>query len=532
MILLPTTGAVTASRLEGELTFAKLHADAANLSSVSLGALSLLPDTPLDVPAPWTLAASAVTVNWTLREHQGVGFTPDGGQSLFFVKLADQSGEDYYTGPSVSMEPQSPSVNFLLAANGSTTRVSGLRTGPLEISPSAGESWFGGASGWAQDAVANGSDINGRHDVAKGMPKAQFTGADGIEVRGDFSLYVWAALVNVTAANGTTHTYRSGEWDSDVVGGQVHERGVTRKENGQLVRLDVTEGVLVMASWKGLARLGAPGIEAHVEGDALLTDATGYFESDRYYFRAQNESVGIGGSVSVSARPHPASRSHLIATLTATGAETSIQPSGPLAAAAPGPAAGAQPASAADAGASLPLPQSEWSVPALLAWIAFGALLASAGGLYVWRRRAQPGAAQDVEALLQRAEGALVRGDSATARAYARPVLRRQRANVDAWFVHGASLLREGAHGRAVKDLEAAMKGIRVHRAALAFLLTISYLNLGRLGAARRWARVAASDPEFRAELDTGEQFAPLRRRGPAMAAAADRRSLVDAAYG
>lgn len=543
--LVPLVGATAASSLEGSATFGDLVvAGAESLTTPSLAAMTLWPEeTALDDRA-WTLAARAIAVNWTLREARSVGFDPGGGSGgLFGLTTAERSGEDSYAPASVSLAPDSPAANSLLVAVESSAQLSVLGAhGSSTVQPSPGESWRGGLSGRDENVVSNGSTLRGTYDVPVGMPRGQTFASDAVRVRGDFSLYVWATTVNVTAQNGSVSTYRSSEWDSNVVGEQVHERGLTRQESAQLLRLDVVDGLLILADWQGLLRFSSSSLTAIVDGQVVFNEARAYFESDEYFFRTEDESVSIEGSLVLAVEPDPASDSKLHASVTGVDVKTSIPPTGRVASAETNaPVGDVERASVASqkGNARLATPSlAGWNV---VPWIVLGSGIL-AGGWFLLRRRRRASLSGSLlsdpfmEKILL-AEEALVRGDSQAARAVVQDVLRQDALNVDAWFVHGASLMQQGLFDRVVIDLEPVAIRIRDNRSGLAFLLAFSFLRLNKLGRARRWSRVAGLDPDFRQVMELEPQFACLNPRSPQ---ARTRRNqtlvgaatIVDVAYG
>lgn len=104
--------------------------------------------------------------------------------------------------------------------------------------------------------------------------------------------------------------------------------------------------------------------------------------------------------------------------------------------------------------------------------------------------------------LLERAADALGRHDSEEARRLSEEQLRRNPDDVDVLLILAASYAQQGAHADVVRVLEPhTTRGPEPHP-SLAYLLSLSYANLGEPANALRWLLVAARDPELRPHIE------------------------------
>lgn len=541
----PLAVAVLSETLNGDVVFAALEARRLErLGSSSISAVSFFPETSLGNVNGWALDAQALRVNWTRQVFRGIGWSPGSNDSLMGISQGEFTGEDRFSAPSVSFSIQSKDVNLLLVSDESRNVLWAGRSGVAVLTPSAGERWSGGVDGRNPDqSPEDKGRLRGVFVATPGTPVVQLSASSKFHISGNFSLFVWESMVNVTDEDGTVTSYRSGTWDTDVVGSQAHPGGVTRETHRQLLRLDAVDGILVLNDWSGLARIAAESLDAHAEGSTVFRQARAYLESPAFYYRTDNASFDVDGSLSLTITRNPASTSELWARLEARSAKISLPPSGPLPAPAIEDPTVAEARSKVD-GQGLPSHAlRNASLSEIILWAVPGALLFLAGWAYLRRRRALEMATArygpvnmgPAKSILS-AEEALVRGESARARALVEPIVRQDPLDVDAWFIHGASLLQEGAPRRAALDLEPVVKKIRGNRAGLAFLLCLAYVKLGRWPKARRWSLVAGTDPDFRLQLERDETFAPLRTKATRPTAGASPLGApspaVDVAYG
>ncbi|MBI2077275.1 MAG: hypothetical protein HYT80_02725 [Euryarchaeota archaeon] len=358
---------------------------------------------------------------------------------------------------------------------------------------------------------------------------------------GSFTLFIWGTYANVTDADGQT-SYRSGSWDDNVVGGQARPRGVARDSHSQILRLTVLEGQLRLEDWAGKIRVAGDAAATETDGQAILDDATGYLESNEFAYTAKQETFKVSGFVSLAIDGAAGSSTRLAVELRGESADTSLPPAGriPVAAAdrvAKVPAA----ESSTTSSEGFTLATSEMGVRDVLLWSLAGIVVPIVGYRLGARRRARnkdaivppEGPVYAGPSPLLQAEEALVRGEPEAARALVKGVLAKDPKDMDAWFVHGASLIRQGSFREAVRDLEAVARQSSAAQPGLAFLLCMAFVGLRKVGKARRWAKVASMEPDFKRQIEMDEAFATLR--GPPTAGPAPmirEGATFDPAYG
>lgn len=542
-ILAPASAAAASTRLEGTLLFADVVlAGRTHLSSNSLSALSLFPSIDGGEEGVWTLRGRSLLVNWSRVDGTSVGWVPNSNDAL--LGTGDpSSGEKWYTNAEVAFDVWSQDANVLLAGGKDRQRFTGTFAEPVTGRPSPGETWIGGKNArnetdWRADL------LHAVQNISAGTPRLEADGFVGpVQVDGTFTFYVWGTIVNVTAPDGRLDSYRSGSWDSNVTGGELHPRGVIRNGHSQLLRLEVKEGSLVLKKWVGKARIAADSVTAETTGTASLHGATGYLESKKFFYRANGESFELYGSFSLDMRGNAGSAELMAATLRGEAMETTLPPSGPVTAGpAERPTGLARLETQPQAGEfQVATPTLTWNE--LLLWSAAGLTVALVGWVVRARRVAgrvtaggtpTAGKPEPGDAVIQ-AEEALIRGEPAAALALVKGVLERDPRNVHGWFVHGASLIRQQSFRQAVKDLEPVARRASRDQPGLAFLLCLSYLGLGKVAKARRWAKIASADPDFRRQIDMDEAFAAVRQRPSSPTAPAPvfaERPAPDPAYG
>lgn len=523
LAVLPGSAATSSEGLTGQASFGDLQATGAGtVGSPLVKALNLFPSAAASAQAPWSLSASSLTVNWTHYTYKGVGWSPSRpDESHGTIQLSQSSGERKHVGGSASLKVFPREANFLLVPNGTGARLQATWDTELRGKPSPGEDW---AAGRRADQSGVGQDpLRGTRFIPAGTAVFQTNASDQIHVRGDFTLYVWGAMANVTDAAGNVSSYRSGSWDENVIGGELRPRGVARDEHKQLLRLEVVDGSLVLSHWSGLVRMAAETLNTEIDGATIFHDAEAYLESKDFYYRTSNDSFEMNGLVSLTVRRSQASSSELSAEIYGNSVETTLPPTGPIPSAVSGPLSEISESSAqTNTQGKFELATLDPTWKEILFWFAAGLAVSLVGWMVHARRRTQrsavaphagPAKPDDPNEAIRQAEEALIRGDSQASRMFIQGVLEKDPTNVDAWFVHGASLIQEGSFLQAVKDLEPIAKQAQSERPGLAFLLCLSFLRLFKLGKARRWAKVASADPDFRRQIELDETFGALRKR-------------------
>lgn len=504
--------------VKGEASTTEVQSSgSANITSPRMDAMHLLTQANAPVNGQWSLRAQALTVFWNQSESVGVGWAPTNPHEGFTsVPTKKGTGSDRYIGAEVSFARSGPNTNFLVVKNQTPIRVEVESARGFFGNASAGETWYGGASTanyTDSPSVTYGRGGAGQSVIEAGTPVFRFNGSNRIEVTGNFTVFVWSTFINVTDERGNQASYRSGTWDANAILEQVHPRGVAREQHSQVVKLEATDANLVIHDWTDPSRLAAEAIDSETT-DVMFRDARAYFESPNHFFQATNATFGFEGALRMKTSAAEGS-ARLLCSFIGQVVDTDLPPSGPIAPAEALPSQKGQVVEGHEQAATIGSHVPGGAVAVLWSILGFVAIII---GLFALRchsnaktRKVVP--SLEVLAQLGQAEKALLEGDSRAARRLAKAVLARDATNTHAWFLHGASLVKEKAFQATVEALEPIMNGLPGNRAGLAFLLSLCHLRLRRPSKAARWALMAATDPAFRHQMQIDEQFLPLHNR-------------------
>ncbi len=504
ILIFSAAAAVQAATLNGDASVTVLTTDGpTSIVASDFDAMRFWPELANATFA--TLVAETATVSWKHASGQSLLWGPDGESGLIGTGGGTDEGNVTHNDPSISIEGWDPNVNFLIVGDGATVNVTGAPA--TDVRPSPGEPWWAGPDARQPDSVSVGMPRTGEHPIRRGAPTASFQTANIVTIRGDFTLYTWSAITNLTLPNGTFESHRSGQWDENVQAPQAHPRGVAREDHAQYIWLQLAGAELTISGWEGAADIAAPILSTETDGDVVFDATQAYFESETHSFQTGNKTIRLAGLVHVSVEPMPEAPNELAAHVTATSVTTALTPSArlPLPTEQLLPETSSGPAHQAASNVNAPR-SHDWQP---WVWLATGALIGVPVLAYLARKVRQQRAQTGVTTNLRLAEAALVEGRPEEARAWTTKTLRAQPDHVDAWFIHGASLLQQKKYTRLVKDLEA--PATRIAQApGLAFLLCLAYVKLKKVAKARHWSQVAATDPDFRHQLEADPTFSVL----------------------
>lgn len=489
---------ISEAQLEGETSAVARSLDAIYVTGRRLG-----PAAPVSEPrGHLVLEFESAEVNWSYVREREMGPNPlNPGESLAAVVMERGTGEDDFGPASVSIAYGSPDLDLLLVPlEGEVDQRSNARKGAstVEIMPADDGAWRAGAG--TQTADASNSDVDEfvTHTVnlTAGHPVVR-TGAVHWTGHGHVVLYVWEANVTMDPQDGDEVTYRSGRWWTDRVGDEVHPHGVTAEQHSRLVRLTLHNASYTWTHEMGAAYQTAEWFELETKGTVRFGASRGFLESDEFTYSVGEETFEIEGAVTQSIEPR-ADDGHLRTLVRAENARVDLPPTGraPTEAGTEPPPAGEQ-----DASGRVVAPVGEGGMVGVLAVVALLGI-AVAGGAFVLRRHGWGFGLGDGPRLgpLERAEIALMDRDTERARALAGEVLENNDADLDAWLIYGASLLKERAYERTVRELEPVAERLGPDT-GLAFVLTLAHAHVGDDDGVLRWGEIAAEVPSARSEL-------------------------------
>lgn len=530
-----------AAAIQGELEFYSVTSTGpTTVFSDTLRGLFLLEgDDPFS--GDWNLQAASLGVSWIHEWGYGVAL-PAASGSLAYEPAADsENGSKEYTRPKVTSGEIQADFQMIVVpvALGNAVHAEATFEAGIDMSPAAGNSWLAGPPP-ADSLVFDTVPMAASHEPVKGNPVVTSRSAGIITVQGDFVLHVWGASVSVSGDQ-ASDGYQSGRWREEIAAPAPDDvQAPVYEQHQQLLTLRVTDGLLSVRLDAGRALIEASDLSTTTDGlmefEAETVEAR---TRNHYYVDRQTgfEMTGaLGLDVVASATALELLAGQISGMLIDTDLEESAIPPEDL------PPSDGEDVSliggesnveSQNALAQPEGPRRTASIGLLILVVLLaGIALISAGGWIVTRRllRGPTGAApSSTDELLVHAETAFVRGDGANARTILKPVLAAEPNNSDAWFVHGASLIRDGEIDQAIKDLTPVAKKLKTD-AGVAFLLCMAFLRKNDAKKAAPWALVAAKEPEYLEQMQFDPSFAQLLRVAPPTKAIA-RSVASDVAY-
>lgn len=456
----------------------------------------------------WALTGSQVTVNWSYQKAIEVGPSiqnPDG--YVLSHTAAQSTGEQTYRGARVASDADVLGGNLLLLVEESNVTQASIETdSEVTARPTSTEQWGAGQS---QDGeIGNGSLSHVQTPLA-GNPVLASSGVVSAHFKGNFTFVVWGPTVNVTDPSGRQDNYRSGEWHSNETSVPTVPRNVTQEEHAQLLVLRAVDAKLAMEIRGGEARWTAPAILAMTEGAVAFDALHAYLESDgHFYTSGKQDTLTITGSTTQRIEAS-GDDERLHSFVSMEKGSVNVPPAGTLPDNARKYVLEEEIPESSSGDATISTEPQERSLPLLL--VGWAAAILLGGAALAWFALNRGGYVGRVP-MIEEAEHALLEHDSKKARRLARRILRRDEADLDAWFVYGTSLLQEANYDRLVADLGAALeKPVDGDRAGVAYLVAIAHTRANRATEALPWLRIAGQEPALVARIRSAPDFDELR---------------------
>lgn len=442
-------------------------------------------------------AAGAVVNQSYLREREAGPNPLNPGESLVAVTMERRWQETEYEQATIAVPYRSEELDLLVLPWDAVVRhtITTPNEGSKSIVGPADEAvWSVGPA----DADTESTDSRKERflteavNLTAGFPVLQTTSPGRWTGHGGLVLYVWGTNVTVDPADGEAATYRSGRWRTDEIGQEFHPNGVTAQQHSQLLRIYLSNASYEWTHRSGPAYQIAERFELETDGTVRFQASRGFLESSEFTYAVEDEVFEVEGRISQLLSPR-ADSDTLQSVIRANDAKVDLAPSGRAQGAdvVDGPTGETEPTSQ--------LPASgEGSPPVhLLLLVGLIAAAVAGGALTFHRRKTFAGVRLGP---LERAELALVDRDTEKARRLARKVLAKNDTDLDAWLIYGASLLKERAYDRAIRELEPVARRLD-ENTVLAFILTLAHAHVGNDDDVLRWAEVVAEAPRVRMEL-------------------------------
>lgn len=463
----------------------------------------------VDVPMslPWSLTAESVTVNLTHRQWKEWVQSPSSPEAMmvggpknltyrqFNVEQATMAGDTQYSRSNLLVEPRSGDGNASLVLPAQSRWQTG-----------ADEPWWGGSHypGW--QAVGD-NPLAHFFSPPDNVPVAASTALGPSQIKGNFVVYGWGSNVTLNGAGRSSETIRTGLWHHDDVG-LPNGFAVQRNVHAQLLRLEAQNASLDLEVVGGSVRWASHEAALDIHGSLKFQDAAVDLTSANHVYHASQASVTLGGAINATIRS-TGPGGPLDALIHARDAQLSMPPTADRTPPSPSPqdALAPAPGPLAASGPSAPKASEGTQAPFWIAAVA----VAGVSGVALLSRRIRE--RNEADRLLDRAERALVNGDARSCEQWVEQALQFEPRNGRAWFLAGASLLKQGQHDRAARLLDDILNRVEKEAASLAYLLSLCLHRAGRGDEAKRWLGLVARDPKLWDSLGQETDFDLVLRR-------------------
>ncbi|HEX9815396.1 MAG TPA: hypothetical protein VGB18_00330, partial [Candidatus Thermoplasmatota archaeon] len=367
----------------------------------------------------------------------------------------NQTGSEMFVGATATSSGEAFWSNILIVPTviGSDVSVDAHFTKGI-VAPATSQVW------WAGFDRAEGHPMTVTHETLKGNPVLQADRAGDLLVVGDFTIHVWQPIVEVAEPGAEPRVFRTGEWHEPVSDGAPGaSEDVAYEAHFQLLSLKVDDGELRLRISSGYLFMEAPALVVATDGEiAFDAERVDLRSGDRPY-AAANEQFKLEGAITLRATPSTEAYELLQGEITGSEVTTDLVAGDPdFVVTSDLPNAGSPPEVEPQNALSMPgEPRRDASL--LLVGLFWALAVIAVLSVVAWRlsRRAVGGPAPESSApvidIIAQAEAAFIRGDGNRAREIVQIALAKEPTNPDAWFVHGASLIRDGMVDQAVKDI-------------------------------------------------------------------------------
>lgn len=543
LLVLAFTGGVSGispgtETLEGTLVFSDAEFSGSNEAMTSsLAAAFIRADHPIPngtegvaMGGTVTGTAGRILVNWSYFQEKSV-FNPIGSHGLVNLMSGQEYDEKRYENAEIMIPYLERQADLLLVPKDADGAIMSAfsKGGDRQLSPSAGERWISGFRDMDDVVVESQNFIHG-HDLEDGAPIVATESPVQWSIEGDVTFYVWGAMVSIDPMSQHSFEYPSGGWSTNHTGEGLHPGGVAWDQHYQFLRIELSDANLTLEHERGPALWTAEGFSSQANGSASYRVQRGFLESSHYTYGMQNEPLMLEGEWTQNITESQSVDNNLTALINGD-ARIDAPPSQRISEARQASEAGSNGREESD-GLDL-VEESQDDIGARRAWwqlpVVLGVVLAAMIGMGVGVRTRQiTGSTQHQ---LWRAEQAFSDGNVQKCQKLVKKVLAREERNMDAWFLYGSSLLKEGSYAQLVEEISPIARG-PPFSAAMAFFVALAKARQGDDEGALAWIELVMDrKPKVREKILHAKDFDHLHDRPEFWRALRKSSTATDAAY-
>lgn len=480
--------------VEGTIDFSGATLTGETVVTTSAFEAASLTPTTQNLRMHWNLQASSMVVNWTRVTSTNAGFSPTDPESGL-VDVTDEeaeSGERWFGPSGAASSVDALDANLLIRPlAGREARMECTSSRMLVAEPSEGRDWSAGYFSNRSVGLSDARPVTVTYTTTEGAPLFAAEGPLLWTIRGDFSLYMWGS--NVSVEDGIEpKSYRSGAWYENSTGSQTGPRGVARTEYWQLLRLDVTDGALVLLHDQGEAGWTAPEARVETVGSATFEESRGTLESAETIFELDGATLTIEGDILQTFRASEDAPGSLSSYVNARGASLR--------------------------GASLTMPNPHVASSAILIvslpLLGLAAIIGAFYGVRQYQTRSW-------NYNLRKAEQALGERRFEDAVKHTSRLIDRRAASTaaatDALFLHAAARIEAGDPDWILRELPRRMLELG-SPPTLAYLVALAAAQVGDVANTKKWMDAIRHDPQLVADFLVDPRIAHRRSQLVAMA--------------